>query len=122
MTLSEAKARSKSVIDTLRSLGVPDAEIRHRLVSNMQLAPAFVDNQLACLLPPPKIAEVNRRKQAPLFRPGLSAEVFKRAGMNLFDKPHMNALRDELLNEGHSLQQVYSAFACVRKKVREMKL
>lgn len=119
MTLSEAKSKSKSVINTLRSLGVPDVEILARLVSNMGFSEAFVRNQLDLLLMPKMQQRAVRSTAKPVFRPGLTATVFELAGSKLFDKCHMRAIRQTLLSEGYSSQQIHSAFATARRKVRE---
>ena len=63
MTLSEAKSRSHSVINTLRSLAVPDVEILARLVKNMGFTETFVRNQLMALVPPPKVERAKPTKQ-----------------------------------------------------------
>ena len=122
MTLSEAKARSKRIIDTLRSLGVPDDEILARLVSNMGFSAAFVRYQLG-VLPKPKMQQLAVRSIAkPVFRPGLTATVFELAGSKLFDKRHMSAIRQALLSEGYLPQQIHSAFATARRKFKETQL
>lgn len=126
MTLSEAKSRSHSVINTLRSLRVPDVEILARLVKNMGFTEAFVRNQLA-LLPPPVKSNVFKSKHRtarknPFKAGSLQAHVFESAGINLFDRSYMRQLREKLKADGYSTQQVNSAFGAVRYKVREMKL
>lgn len=122
MTLSEAKSKSKSVINTLRSLGVSDTEIQARLVNSMGFTKEFATNQLRLLMAPPKQA-VNRpgkKRAAAAPKPGsIQAAVLELGGTKLFDKTHMGYVRDLLIQEGYSVQQINSAFGAARTKARE---
>lgn len=125
MLLSQAYTRSKSVINTLRALNVPDYEIKERLVNNMGLSEPFVVNQLNLLIKAKTSDEVYLPKEKPgvTFTKGsLTERVFKYAGMRLFDKPHMKILREQLRAEGYSDMQINSAFGAVRTKVRSVEL
>lgn len=128
MTLSEAKSKSKSVIDTLRSLGVPDVEILARLVSNMGFSEAFVRNQLSTLLPPKKQQRASGKNQQPTYsaiadinlKPGsLSETIYSLAGNRLFDKTHMRLVKTTLITAGHNKSTVESMISAVRRKIKK---
>ena len=127
MTLSEAKSKSKSVIDTLRSLGVSDTEILARLVSNMGFSEAFVRNQLSILLPPKrqprapgKTSPAYRiRAEVDLKSGTLRAIIYSLAGDQLFNKGHMRTVREALVSEGYNKSTVETMISAARRKVRE---
>lgn len=123
MTLSEAKARSKSVITTLRSLGVADTEVRHRLITHMGYAPAFVDIQIA-KLPKPEKQERGRcpvtRTPAMLFKGGLAALVHELTEGQLNDKAHLKAVRKVLLDAGYTPEQINAALGNVKSKLKRL--
>lgn len=120
MTLSEAKSQSRSVINTLRSMGVPDVEIRARLVKNMGYTEGFVQNQLNRLINPRGVpVRAFNRQGKPLFRPGsFQAMLFEMAGDDLFEPGIVRSLFEELSAEGYSYNQINSSIARMRDKVR----
>jgi len=122
MTLSEAKSQSQSVINTLRSLGVPDVEIRARLVKNMGYTEGFVQNQLNRLTRPQKEPTRTFYGQGKtLFKPGsFQALLFEMAGNDLFKPGVVRALFEELKAEGYSYNQINSSVSKMRDKVRGM--
>lgn len=128
MTLSEAKSKSKSVIDTLRSLGVPDVEILARLVSNMGFSEAFVRNQLSALLPPKRQPRAPGKTSPPVYRikanidlksGSLRAIIYSLAGDRLFNKDHMRAVKEALVSEGYNKSTVEAMISAMRRKIKE---
>lgn len=131
MTLSEAKSKSKSVIDTLRSLGVPDVEILARLVSNMGFSEAFVRNQLSTLLPPKRQLRASGKTPPSAYRiranidlksGSLRAIIYSLAGDQLFNKDHMRTVREALVSEGYNKSTVETMISAARRKFKETQL